>query len=109
MTVENCFGVRDVSFNSCFRDANKTRARYRILCGGAGSGKSYNTAQDYVIKLSDVANKGSNLCVIRKTESASRNSAFSELCGAVYRIFGDESDRFWRIRQEPYIGLMGMC
>ena len=99
--TENCFGVRSVSFNSCFRDANKTRARYRILCGGAGSGKSYNVAQDYIIKLSDIANKGSNLCVVRKTESAGRGSAFAELCGAVHRIFGDEAERYWRIKQEP--------
>lgn len=78
-----------------------TRARYRILCGGAGSGKSYNVAQDFILKLSDKVFAGANLMVIRKTEAAGRQSAFAELCGAVRRIFGDSADRFWRIRQEP--------
>lgn len=99
--TEKDFTVRNISFNSCFRDANNTRARYRILCGGAGSGKSYNVAQDFILKLSDPRFIGANLCVIRKTEAAGRHSAFAELCGAVRRIFGDEAHRFWRIRQEP--------
>lgn len=93
--------VRSISFNPCFREANRTRARYRILCGGAGSGKSYNTAQDYILKLSDPRNRGANLMVIRKTEASGRHSAFQELCGAVRRIFGAEHGRYWRIRQEP--------
>lgn len=93
--------VRDISFNPCFREANRTRARYRILCGGAGSGKSFNTAQDFILKLSDEKYGGANLMVVRKTEAANRNSAFAELCGAVRRIFGEDCDRYWRIRQEP--------
>ena len=99
--TENYNRVRDISFNSCFREANNSRARYKLLCGGAGSGKSFNTAQDYILKLSDIANIGANLCVVRKTESAGRFSAFAELCGAVYRIFGEDADKFWRIKQEP--------
>lgn len=92
---------RDVSFNSCFREANKTRARYRILCGGAGSGKSYNTAQDYILKLSDPLYRGANLLVVRKTEASGRFSAYAELVGAVHRIFGSHWERYWRIRTEP--------
>lgn len=99
--TENSCTVRKASFNSCFRDANGTRARYRILCGGAGSGKSFNTAQDFILKLSDKRYIGANLMVVRKTESAGRHSAFAELCGAVRRIFGSDSERFWRIKQEP--------
>lgn len=99
--TESCNIVRFASFNSCFRDANATRARYRILCGGAGSGKSFNTAQDFILKLSDKRYSGANLMVIRKTESAGRHSAFAELCGAVRRIFRGDSDKFWRIKQEP--------
>lgn len=93
--------TRNISFNSCFREANRTRARYRLLCGGAGSGKSLNTAQDLILKLSDVRYRGANLMVIRKTEAAGRHSAFPELCGAVRRIFGAEADKYWRIRLEP--------
>ncbi len=99
--TENSFNVRNISFNPCFREANSTRARYRILCGGAGSGKSFNTAQDLILKLSDRRFEGANLMVIRKTENAGRFSTFAELCGAVRRIFGERADEFWRIRQEP--------
>jgi len=99
--TEKYDNVRDISFNPCFREANRTRARYRLLCGGAGSGKSYNTAQDLILKLSDERYRGANLMVVRKTEAASRNSAFAELCGAVRRIFGGDFEEYWRIRQEP--------
>lgn len=88
-------------FNECFREANATRARYRVLCGGAGSGKSFNVAQDYILKLSDKRFCGANLMVVRKTEASGRNSAFAELCGAVSRIFGDDADKYFRIRREP--------
>jgi len=84
-----------------FADSNQSRARYRILCGGAGSGKSLNVAQDFILKLSDLSYYGANLLVIRKTESSSRDSTFAELCGAVRRIFGEDAGRYWRIRQEP--------
>ena len=99
--TENRDFVRNISFNPCFREVNSTRARYRILCGGAGSGKSYNTAQDFILKLSDRRYAGANLMVVRKTESAGRLSTFAELCGAVKRIFGEDADRFWRIKQDP--------
>ena len=91
----------DVPFNSCFREANRTRARYRVLCGGAGSGKSYNVAQDFILKLSDARHRGANLMVVRKTEAAGRQSAFAELCAAVRRIFGDGWEKVWRIGREP--------
>ncbi len=91
----------EVSFNRAFQSANETRARYRILSGGAGSGKSYNVAQDFILKLSDRRYKGANLLVVRKTESACRYSVFEELLGAIRRIFGDRSDAFWTVRKEP--------
>lgn len=90
-----------VRFNRAFAEANRTRCRYRLLCGGAGSGKSMNTAQDFILKLSDTRYRGANLLVVRKTEAACRYSVFEELVGAVSRIFGPEASRFWHIRQEP--------
>ncbi len=69
--------------------------------GGAGSGKSFNTAQDFILKLSDMRYFGANLMVIRKTESACRFSVFEELAGAVRRIFGERAEEFWEIRKEP--------
>jgi phage terminase large subunit len=40
-------------FNDNFRAYNQTKKRYRLAKGSAGSGKSVNTAQDYIIKLGD--------------------------------------------------------
>ena len=90
-----------VPFNESFREANETKARYRVLVGSAGSGKSYNTAQDFIIKLSDPANTGANLLVVRKTESSNRSSTFAELTGAVRRIFGERWQSYYRITEEP--------
>lgn len=92
---------RIIRFNRTFREANRTCARYRVLCGGAGSGKSANVAQDFILKLSDMRYYGANLLVVRKTESACAFSVYEELCSAVQRIFGGEAEKFWRIRREP--------
>jgi len=94
-------GDRRVTFNPIFREANSTGCRYRILYGGAGSGKSYNVAQDYILKLSEDRFRGANLLVIRRAEQSHRFSTFAELCGAVSRIFGAEAPRYWRIKNNP--------
>lgn len=88
-------------FNPVFREANRSRLRYRVLMGGAGSGKSYNLAQDYVIRLSDPQLRGANLLVCRKVDEANRYSTFAELCGAVRRTFGADWERYWIIRHSP--------
>lgn len=90
----------NVSFNPSFRRSNNSRARYRLLCGSAGSGKSYNTAQDLIIRLSDEKYRGANLMVVRKTETSARSSAFPELCGALRRVFGDRWQGLWRVNAE---------
>lgn len=90
-----------VSFNGVFKEANESVARYKVLMGSAGSGKSYNTAQDLIIKLSDRRYTGANLLVVRKTERSNKSSTFAELSGAVKRIFGGDSPKFWRITEEP--------
>ena len=87
----------NVSFNPSFRESNASKSRYRLLCGSAGSGKSYNTAQDFVIRLADERFRGANLMVVRKTETSARSSAFAELAGAVRRIFGERHSDVWRI------------
>lgn len=73
-------------FNSIFRTANECRHRYRVLLGSAGSGKSVNVAQDFIIKLSDETYKGCSLLVVRGVEVSHLNSTFAELCGAVHRL-----------------------
>lgn len=93
----------NVTFNPSFRRSNESRARYRLLCGSAGSGKSYNTAQDLIIRLSDLRYRGANLMVVRKTETSSRSSAFPELEGAIKRIFGDRWSEIWKISAERMV------
>ncbi|MFY2157866.1 PBSX family phage terminase large subunit [Cytobacillus firmus] len=75
--------------------------RYRALRGSAGSGKSVNIAQDYVIKLSDPKYKGANLLCVRKVNETNRNSTYAELTGAINRIYGERAEEFWEMRQSP--------
>lgn len=72
-----------VELNPVFREFNKTKARYRISMGSAGSGKSVDVAIDYILKLSDPSYKGANLLVVRQTETSHKDSTFAELCRAV--------------------------
>ena len=88
-------------FNPIFRPVNSSRHRYRIIKGSAGSGKSVNVAQDYIIKLSDPRYQGANLLVVRKVEETNRDSTFAELQAAVYRLFGAAAPRAWKIRLNP--------
>ncbi|GMA59723.1 terminase [Alicyclobacillus fastidiosus] len=90
-----------VQFNVVFKEANRTRRRYRAMKGSAGSGKSVNVAQDYIVKLSDPKYKGANLLVVRKIDASNKNSTFAELTAAIVRIFGSDYDRYWRIKLNP--------
>ncbi len=93
--------VRTVRFNGTFRAANESRARYRVFCGGAGSGKSFNAAHDFILKLSDLRFRGANLLVVRKAESSCRGSVFAELLGTVRGVFGADAAKYWSVRQDP--------
>ena len=101
ITVIPMLATVRVQFNPIFRNANESRHRYRVMKGSAGSGKSVNVAQDYVLKLSDPKYKDANLLVIRKVDATNRYSTYAELSAAVYRIFGDQWQQCWRIRQNP--------
>lgn len=90
-----------VQFNPIFRPANQTRKRYRVMKGSAGSGKSVNIAQDYVLKLGDKRYQGANLLVVRKVDATNRYSTFAELRGAIFRTFGENWEWYWRIIQSP--------
>ena len=87
-----------VLFNKAFRAANETKCRYRVLLGSAGSGKSVDVAQDYIVKLSNPRYEGTNLMVVRATESSHLNSTFAELVGAVNR---SGLSHLWNIRMNP--------
>lgn len=67
--------------------------------GGAGSGKSVNTAQDYILKLMDQRYEGANLLVVRKVEQSNRNSTFAELTAAARRICKARLEEIWDIKE----------
>ena len=77
--------------NPCFRDADRSEKRYIVMKGSAGSGKSVDTAQHYILRL--MRNPGRNLVAMRKSDITNRDSTFAELTAAIYRMFGDQADR----------------
>lgn len=90
-----------VGFNAVFRSANETRKRYRVMKGSAGSGKSVDVAQDFILKLSDPRYEGANLLVVRKVEESNRDSTYAELTAAIRRIFGDRAEELWDTKSTP--------
>ena len=40
-----------VQMNPCFREVDRSTKRYIIMKGSAGSGKSVDTAQHYILRL----------------------------------------------------------
>lgn len=89
----------NVQANPCFKEANLSTKRYIVMKGSAGSGKSYDTAQSYIIRL--MQDKGRNLVAMRKSDITNRDSTFAELTGAIYRMFGDKAELYWSINKSP--------
>lgn len=88
-----------VQMNPCFREVDRSRKRYIIMKGSAGSGKSVDTAQNYILRLMN--DRGRNLLCVRKSDITNRDSTYAELTGAIYRMFGDKAERYWKIKQSP--------
>lgn len=88
-----------IQANPCFRDVDRSDKRYIVMKGSAGSGKSVDTAQNYILRL--MRDKGRNLVCIRKSDITNRDSTFAELTGAIYRMFGDKAERYWQINMSP--------
>lgn len=88
-----------VQANPCFREVDRSTKRYIVMKGSAGSGKSVDTAQNYILRL--MRDKGRNLVCIRKSDITNRDSTFAELTGAIYRMFGDDADKYWIINMSP--------
>ena len=87
------------SANKCFKPVNFSKKRYIVMKGSAGSGKSVDTALMYILRLMN--DKGRNLVCIRKADITNRDSTFAELTGAIYRLFGDKAERYWKINTSP--------
>jgi NAD(P)-dependent dehydrogenase (short-subunit alcohol dehydrogenase family) len=85
--------------NKSFKAVNLSQKRYIVMKGSAGSGKSVDTAQNYILRL--MRDKGRNLVCIRKADITNRDSTFAELTGAIYRMFGDKAERYWKINTSP--------
>lgn len=89
----------DVQANPCFREVNQSQKRYIVMKGSAGSGKSVDTAQNYILRL--MKDKGRNLVAMRKSDITNRDSTFAELTGALYKMFADKAEVYWKINRSP--------
>ncbi|MGL4485064.1 MAG: PBSX family phage terminase large subunit [Anaerovoracaceae bacterium] len=76
--------LTNLNSNPIFRNVHKSKCRYVLLKGSAGSGKSVDTAQEYILRL--LEDKGRNLLCIRKSEVTNRDSTYAELLGAISRL-----------------------
>lgn len=88
-----------VQANPGFKEVDQSRKRYIVMKGSAGSGKSVDTAQNYILRL--MQDKGRNLVAMRKSDITNRDSTFAELTGALYRMFGDQAEKYWQIHKSP--------
>ena len=89
----------NIKANQCFKKVNQSQKRYIVMKGSAGSGKSVDTAQNYILRL--MSDPGRNLVAMRKSDITNRDSTFAELTGAIYRMFGDAAERYWTINRSP--------
>ena len=88
-----------IQANPSFKEVNRSKKRYIVMKGSAGSGKSVDTAQNYILRL--MQDNGRNLVAMRKSDITNRDSTFAELTGAIYRMFGDKADQYWKINTSP--------
>ena len=88
-----------VKMNPSFKEVDRSKKRYIVMKGSAGSGKSVDTANNYILRL--MKDKGRNLVCIRKADITNRDSTYAELTGAIYKMFGDKADKYWGIKQSP--------
>lgn len=89
----------NVKANPCFKEVDRSAKRYIVMKGSAGSGKSVDTATNYILRL--MKDKGRNLVCIRKSDITNRDSTYAELTGAIFRMFGEKAEQYWDIKQSP--------
>lgn len=89
----------NITMNDCFTEVDESTKRYIVMKGSAGSGKSVDTAYNYILRL--MSDKGRNLVAMRKSDITNRDSTFAELTGAIYKMFGDKAERYWKINTSP--------
>ena len=89
----------NLTLNDCFTEVDESQKRYIVMKGSAGSGKSYDTAANYILRLMN--DRGRNLVCVRKSDITNRDSTFAELTGAIYKMFGEKAERYWKINYTP--------
>ena len=82
--------------NPIFKPVHQSKHRYVVMKGSAGSGKSVDTAQMYILRL--MKEKGRNLVCVRKSNVTNRDSTFAELTAAISRMGVDAA---WKITNSP--------
>ena len=82
--------MKSIQFNSAYYDASQTSRRYRILYGGAGSGKSHFVAQEIILRMQETS--FFKVLIVRKTAKSIRDSVFRLLCELISEY--NLSDRF---------------
>lgn len=87
----------NIQANKSFKEVDQSTKRYIVMKGSAGSGKSTDTAQNYILRL--MKDKGRNLLCVRKVDVTNRDSTFAELQGAIFRMFGEEYSKYWYINE----------
>lgn len=85
-----------VQSNKIFKPVHQSKCRYIIMKGSAGSGKSVDTAQQYILRLMN--DKGRNLLCLRKSEVTNRDSTFAELISAINRM---GVSQYWKATLNP--------
>lgn len=84
-----------IKANRVFKAPDQSQKRYIVMKGSAGSGKSVDTAQHYILRL--MSDPGRNLLCVRKSDVTNRDSTFAELQGAIFRMFGENYKKYWYI------------
>jgi phage terminase large subunit len=77
-----------IGMNPAYRKINRSRARFLVYWGSAGSGKSVNIALKLVTELS-FGPPGVHCLVVRKTKESHTDSTRAELVSAMRAIFGN--------------------
>lgn len=82
--------------NKCFREVDRSDKRYIVMRGSAGSGKSADTAQHYIMRL--MADRGRNLVCVRKSDVTNKDSTYAELVSAIHRL---GVEKYWTMGVMP--------
>lgn len=83
--------------NKIFKEIWSARQRYIVMKGSAGSGKSFDTAQFYILRL--LSESGRNLVCVRKIYDSHRFSTYSQLSKAISSMGLSE---YFTIKKSPF-------